>query len=236
MAEDRRTLTILMPCLDEEKTIGACIDKARAFLEANGYHGEILIADNGSSDRSASVAESRGARVVHVPDRGYGSALLGGIKAAGGDYIIMGDADGSYDFSDLQTFVDALDQGVDLVMGNRFLGGIEPGAMPFSHRYIGNPMISGIGRRLFHTDIGDFCCGLRAFRTDSILRLGLHTTGMEFALEMIVKAVRCKLKIAEAPCRLYPDGRDRPPHLRTLHDGWRSLKFLLSAFFPHDSF
>lgn len=231
MADERLEITILMPCLNEEKTVKACVEQAKTFLDASGHHGEILIADNGSSDRSASIAEACGARVVHVPDRGYGNALRSGIAAAGGDYIIMGDADCSYDFLDLQKFIDALDNGADLVVGNRFLGGIEPGAMPFSHQYIGNPMISGIGRLFFHVDIGDFCCGLRAFHRERILQLGLNTPGMEFALEMIVQAVRCKLKIAEVPCKLYPDGRDGPSHLRTVSDGWRSLKFLFNSLY-----
>lgn len=231
MTDEKNKITILMPCLNEEKTLRACIEKAKSFLDASGRPGEILIADNGSSDDSVRIAGSCGARVIHVREKGYGNALLGGIKAAGGDYVIMGDADGSYDFSRLQIFVDELDRGANLVMGNRFLGGIEPGAMPFTHRYIGNPVISGIGRICFRTGLGDLCCGLRAFRTGSILKLGLHTAGMEFAIEMAVKAVRAGLTVAEVPCRLYPDGRDRPPHLRTLPDGWRSLKYLLYSFF-----
>lgn len=225
----RKKLTILMPCLNEERTVEACIDKARAFLDANAYDGEILLADNGSTDRSAAIAERCGARVVLVPERGYGNALRGGIEAARGDFVIMGDADDSYDFFDLQRFVDALERGAALVLGNRFLGGIEPGAMPFSHRYIGNPALSAIGRALFHIEAGDLCCGLRAFRRESILKLGLCTTGMEFALEMVVKAAVSGLEVAEVPCKLYPDGRDHPPHLRTLPDGWRSLTFLLRS-------
>lgn len=227
MPQEKMKITILMPCLNEEKTVGICIDKAKTFLDTNGYRGEVLIADNGSTDGSPAIAERLGARVIHVSDKGYGSALLRGIEAAKGEYVIMGDADDSYDFLDLRGFVEELDGGADLVMGNRFAGGIERGAMPFSHRYIGNPILSGIGRIFYRTDIGDFHCGLRAFRRDSILKLGLCTTGMEFASEMVVKAVLFKLKIAQVPCKLYPDGRNRPPHLRSLPDGWRHLKFLL---------
>lgn len=220
-------LTILMPCLNEAETVAACIRKAKKFLSSSGIDGEILIADNGSADGSTQIAEEAGARVVHVAEKGYGSALLGGIRAAQGEWVIMGDADDSYDFSALGPFVDALAQGNDLVMGNRFTGGIRPGAMPFLHRYLGNPVLSGLARLFFHSDIGDFHCGLRAFRRDAILALNLHTTGMEFASEMIVKATLRGLKIREAPTILYPDGRTRPPHLRTWHDGWRHLRFLL---------
>lgn len=220
-------LTILMPCLNEAETVVACIRKAQSFLSSSGISGEILIADNGSADGSTQIAEEAGARVVHVAEKGYGSALLGGIRAAEGEWVIMGDADDSYDFSALGPFVEALAQGNDLVMGNRFTGGIRPGAMPFLHRYLGNPVLSGLARLFFHSDIGDFHCGLRGFRRDAILALNLHTTGMEFASEMIVKATLRGLKICEAPTILYPDGRTRPPHLRAWHDGWRHLRFLL---------
>lgn len=227
MRTEKPEITVLMPCLNEEKTIGACIEKALAFLRESGRSGEVLIADNGSTDRSAAIAQGCGARVIRVEEKGYGSALCAGIEAAEGDYVIMGDADGSYDFLALQPFVDQLDAGADLVMGNRFLGGIEPGAMPFSHRYIGNPLLSAIGRVFYRTHVGDFHCGLRAFRRESIQKLGLCTAGMEFASEMVVKAVLFKLRIDEVPCKLYPDGRGRSSHLRSLPDGWRHLKFLL---------
>ncbi|MBV6396701.1 MAG: hypothetical protein HFACDABA_02301 [Anaerolineales bacterium] len=220
-------LTILMPCLNEAETIAACIRKAQSFLAASGLSGEILIADNGSTDASVEIAETAGARVVRVAEKGYGGALLGGIRAARGEWIIMGDADDSYDFSALGPFVEALAQGADLVMGNRFAGGIRPGAMPFLHQYLGNPLLSGLARLFFHSDIRDFHCGLRGFRRDAILALDLHTTGMEFASEMIVKATLRGLTIREVPTILYPDGRTRPPHLRTWRDGWRHLRFLL---------
>ena len=220
-------LSIVMPCLNEAETLEICIRKAQQFLNHNIIQGEILIADNGSVDGSQEIAYVAGARVVNVAEKGYGSALMGGIEAAQGDYIIMGDADDSYDFSNLLDFLNALDEGYDLVMGNRFKGGIMPGAMPFLHRYLGNPVLSGIARLFFKSDIGDFHCGLRAFRKDAILTLNLRTTGMEFASEMIVKATLKKLKIKEVPTILYPDGRTRPPHLRTWTDGWRHLRFLL---------
>lgn len=216
-----------MPCLDEAETLAVCIDKAKHYLNANDISGEIIVADNGSMDGSQDIAERAGARVVHVESKGYGSALMGGIEAAQGEYILMGDADDSYDFSDLQNFMNALDEGSDLVMGNRFKGGIMPGAMPFLHRYLGNPVLSSLARLFFKSDIGDFHCGLRGFRKDAILSLNLRTTGMEFASEMIVKATMKGLKIKEVPTVLYPDGRTRPPHLRTWSDGWRHLRFLL---------
>jgi glycosyltransferase involved in cell wall biosynthesis len=220
-------LSIVMPCLNEAETLSACISKARGFLTTHKIAGEIIVADNGSTDGSQKIAESAGARVVHVMTKGYGSALIGGIEAAQGKYIIMGDADDSYDFSNLQDFIKTLDEGYDLVMGNRFKGGIKQGAMPFLHRYLGNPVLSGIARLFFKSNIGDFHCGLRAFRKDAVLTLNLQTTGMEFASEMIVKATLRKLKIKEVPTILYPDGRSRPPHLRTWADGWRHLRFLL---------
>jgi hypothetical protein len=220
-------LTILMPCLNEADTIGTCIEKATSFLARSNIHGEILVADNGSTDGSVQIAEGLGARVVHVAFRGYGAALRHGIESARGRFIIMGDSDDSYDFGELDAFVAKLRDGFDLVMGNRFHGGIAPGAMPPLHRYFGNPALSFVGRTLFKMNIGDFYCGLRGFRRDSILRLGLISTGMEFALEMVVRTGLSHLKIAEVPTTLSPDGRSRPPHLRTWRDGWRSMRLFL---------
>jgi glycosyltransferase involved in cell wall biosynthesis len=220
-------LTILMPCLNEAQTLGACIDKARGFLERSGVAGEVLVADNGSTDGSAAIAQARGARVVAVAERGYGAALRGGIAAARGRYIIMGDADDSYDFSRLDEFLAALRAGADLVMGNRFRGGIRPGAMPPLHRLLGNPVLSFIGRLFFRIPVHDFHCGLRGFNAAAIRALGLRTDGMEFASEMVVRAALEGLQVVEVPTTLAPDGRSRPPHLRTWRDGWRHLKFLL---------
>lgn len=223
----RTEVTFLMPCLDEAETLGACIAEAQVFLDRSGVDGEVLVADNGSSDGSQAIARASGARVVDVPERGYGSALRAGIQAANGTYVIMGDADHSYDFSDLGAFVDALRGGADLVMGDRFAGGIAPGAMPPLHRYIGNPILSFIGQLFFHASIRDFHCGLRGFRRSAILGLDLQATGMEFASEMVVKATLANLIVTEVPTTLRPDGRSRPPHLRTWRDGWRHLRFLL---------
>ncbi|MCO6489635.1 MAG: glycosyltransferase family 2 protein [Phaeodactylibacter sp.] len=220
-------LTILMPCLNEEETIGICIGKALSFLEEHQVSGEVLIADNGSTDNSKSIARRLGARVVDVEEKGYGSALLGGIRAARGEFVIMGDSDDSYDFLNLGPFVAKLREGYDLVMGNRFKGGVAKGAMPFLHRYLGNPVLTFIGRLFFRIGIGDFHCGLRGFRRDSILAIGLNTPGMEFASEMVVKSALSGLKITEVPTTLSPDGRSRPPHLNTWRDGWRHLRFLL---------
>ena len=216
-----------MPCLNEAETIVKCIEKAKTFITANKLVAEIVVADNGSTDGSSKLAQEAGARVVCINEKGYGNALLGGIKAAQGEFIIMGDADDSYDFSNLGEFIKALESGCDLVMGNRFKGGIKPGAMPFLHQYLGNPLLSWLGRLFFKINVGDFHCGLRGFRRDAILSLGLQTTGMEFASEMIIKASFQGLKIMEVPTILYPDGRSRPPHLRTWADGWRHLRFLL---------
>lgn len=216
-----------MPCLNEARTVGQCVRAAREFLERSGTSGEVLVADNGSSDGSREIAEGAGARVIPVPERGYGAALLGGIAAARGKYVIMGDADCSYDFLQLDAFVERLRAGARLVMGNRFRGGIEPGAMPLLHRYLGNPVLSFLGRMFFRTRIGDFHCGIRGFHRESVESLGLVSSGMEFASEMVAKAALAGLPIAEVPTRLRPDGRDRPPHLRTWRDGWRHLKFLL---------
>jgi glycosyltransferase involved in cell wall biosynthesis len=220
-------LTILMPCLNEAQTLAVCIKKARAFLDEANIEGEVVIADNGSSDGSQQIAQENGARVVAVATRGYGAALIHGIRAAKGRYVIMGDADDSYDFLNLKPFLEKLRQGYELVMGNRFKGGIKPGAMPPLHRYLGNPVLTGIGRLFFKSDIRDFHCGLRGFNKLAIEQLNLQTTGMEFASEMVVKATLNKLKITEVPTILSKDGRNRPPHLRSWRDGWRHLRFLL---------
>lgn len=224
---DQLELTILMPCLNEAETLAACIGKARGFLARTGIAGEVVIADNGSTDGSQDLARSLGARVVDVPERGYGAALAGGIQAARGRFVIMGDADDSYDFANLDAFVAALRNGADLVMGNRFAGGIAPGAMPWHHRYIGNPVLSAVGRLFFRTTIGDFHCGLRGFSRAAILSLNLRTSGMEFASEMVVKATLAQLDLREVPTTLDNDGRSRRPHLRSIRDGWRHLRFLL---------
>ena len=220
-------LSIVMPCLNEAETLEICIQKALRSLRELDIAGEVIIADNGSTDGSQDIATRMGARVVPVAAKGYGSALMGGIMAARGVYIIMGDADDSYNFSNLGFFVNKLREGFDLVMGNRFQGGIKPGAMPPLHKYLGNPVLTWVGRLFFASPVGDFHCGLRGFRRDSILKLDLQTTGMEFASEMVVKASVYKLRITEIPTVLSPDGRSRPPHLRTWRDGWRHLRFLL---------
>jgi glycosyltransferase involved in cell wall biosynthesis len=216
-----------MPCLNEAATVGGCVAKARGFLERAGIDGEVLVADNGSNDGSRQLAERAGARVVDVARRGYGAALAAGIAAARGRYVIMGDADDSYDFSQLDGFVARLREGYPLVMGNRFRGEIREGAMPFLHRYLGNPVLSFVGRLLFRTRVGDFHCGLRGFDREAVRSLHLRTTGMEFASELVVKAALAGWRIAEVPTTLSPDGRGRPPHLRTWRDGWRHLRFLL---------
>ncbi len=220
-------LTILMPCLNEAETLARCIDKARLFLARTGIAGEVVIADNGSSDGSQAIASAHGARVVPIAARGYGAALIGGIAAASGQFVIMGDSDDSYDFSRLDAFVVALRAGVELVMGNRFRGGIAKGAMPALHRYLGNPVLSGAGRLLYRSPVRDFHCGLRGFDRQAVLRLGLELPGMEFASEMVVKATLAGLRMAEVPTTLSKDGRSRPPHLRSWRDGWRHLRFLL---------
>lgn len=216
-----------MPCLNEAETVEACVEEALGYLSRSGVKGEVLIADNGSVDGSVQLATAAGARVVQIPTKGYGSALRGGIEAAAGEYIIMGDADCSYDFSNLDPFLSALRAGNDLVMGNRFAGGIQKGAMPALHRYLGNPVLSFLARLFFRSKIGDFHCGLRGFRAKSMRDLNLRTTGMEFASEMVVRAELSSYKIAEVPTVLRPDGRTRPPHLRSWRDGWRHLRFLL---------
>lgn len=219
-------VTILMPCLNESETLAVCIRKAKSFLECHQIDGEILIADNGSDDGSQDIAADEGARVLHVEEKGYGSALISGCNAAEGKYVIMGDSDDSYDFSNLMPFVEKLREGYELVMGNRFAGGIEQGAMPWLHRYIGNPILSFIGRLFYKSGIGDFHCGLRGYNRESLMKLGLKTTGMEYASEMVVMAELNHLKITEVPTTLKKDGRSRAPHLRSFRDGWRHLKFL----------
>jgi glycosyltransferase involved in cell wall biosynthesis len=216
-----------MPCLNEAETVETCVRKAVGFLAESGIDGEVVVADNGSTDGSQRLAADAGARVVPIAQKGYGNALMGGIAAARGEYVIMGDADDSYDFTNLMPFVTELRKGRDLVMGNRFKGGIEPGAMPKLHKYLGNPVLSFIGRLFFPSAIGDFHCGLRGFRRDSAMRLNLQATGMEFASEMVVKATLWEQDIAEVPTTLKKDGRSRPPHLRSWRDGWRHLRFLL---------
>ena len=225
-------LTILMPCLNEAETLAVCIRKARTFLEENHVDGEVLISDNGSTDGSREIAAAEGARVVMTPERGYGSALIYGTKAARGTYVIMGDADDSYDFLHLMPFLEKLREGYELVMGDRFAGGIEKGAMPFSHQYIGNPVLSFLGRLFYKSDIRDFHCGLRGYDREAFLRLDLCTTGMEYASEMVVMAQLHHLKITEVPTTLKKDGRSGRPHLRSIRDGLRHLKFLLT-YAPH---
>jgi glycosyltransferase involved in cell wall biosynthesis len=225
--ETATELSVLMPCLNEAETLATCIRKAQCALESLNVSGEVIVADNGSTDGSPEIAERLGARVVHVAEKGYGSALRGGIEAARGKYIIMGDADDSYDFTNLGPFLDKLRAGYELVMGNRFKGGIEPLAMPPLHRYLGNPVLTGIGRLFFRSPCGDFHCGLRGFSKAAIESLDLRTSGMEFASEQVVKASLRKLRIAEVPTTLSLDGRSRPPHLRSWRDGWRHLRFLL---------
>jgi glycosyltransferase involved in cell wall biosynthesis len=220
-------LSVVMPCLNEAETVETCVRKALGFFDEHGVDGEVIIADNGSTDGSQQLAREAGARVVPVTDKGYGNALMGGIRAARGTYVVMGDADDSYDFTSLMPFLAELRDGADLAMGNRFKGGIAPGAMPPLHRYLGNPVLSFVGRLFFRSKIGDFHCGLRGYRRDSILRLGLQTGGMEFASEMVVRCTLAKYDIREVPTTLSPDGRTRAPHLSTWRDGWRHLRFLM---------
>lgn len=220
-------LSVVLPCLDEAETLQTCIDKATASMATAGIVGEVVVADNGSGDGSQAIARSAGAVVVDVDERGYGSALRAGIAAASGEYVIMADADDSYALDDLVPFIVELRNGADLVMGNRFAGGIEDGAMPAIHRYLGNPVLSWVGRRLFNPSIGDFHCGMRGLRRSAIVDLDLRTTGMEYASEMVVRASLAELDVREVPTILRPDGRSRSPHLRTWRDGWRHLRFLL---------
>jgi glycosyltransferase involved in cell wall biosynthesis len=226
--ESSPELSIIMPCLNEAESLASCIGKAQHFLRESRIEGEIIVADNGSTDGSPEIARGLGARVVHVEVKGYGSALRAGINAARGTYVIMGDADDSYDFTQLGPFVEKLREGYDLVMGNRFRGGIKPGAMPPLHQYFGNPVSSAIGRLLFwNPPCKDLHCGLRGFNRASALKLDLRTTGFEFSSELIVKAVINRMRITEVPTVLSPDGRSRPPHLRSWRDGWRHLRFRL---------
>jgi glycosyltransferase involved in cell wall biosynthesis len=220
-------VSILMPCLNEAETLAVCIRKAIGYLQRAQIRGEVVIGDNGSTDGSQKIALGCGARVVKIDQRGYGAALYGATLAARGKYIIMGDSDDSYDFSNLDPFVEKLRKGYDLVMGNRFAGGVKPGAMPWKNRYIGNPILSTIGRIFFHCPAKDFHCGLRAYSREAFTRMDLRTTGMEFASEMVIKATLDRMKIAEVPTTLSPDGRSRPPHLRPYRDGWRHLRFML---------
>ena len=220
-------LTVVLPCLNEAETLATCVDKALAAMRENGIRGEVLIADNGSTDGSQQIAVAHGARLVAVPLRGYGAALDAGVQAARGTYVLMTDADDSYNFAHIPRFVAELRKGADLVMGNRFAGGIGPGAMPFLHRYLGNPVLSWMGRSLFRTPVNDFHCGIRAFSRSAYDRLDLRTTGMEYASEMVVKASLLHQRIVEVPTTLQKDGRTRPPHLKTWRDGWRHFRFLL---------
>ncbi|MGH7941129.1 MAG: glycosyltransferase family 2 protein [Limisphaerales bacterium] len=223
-------LTILMPCLNEAETIGRCIEKAKAGLARAGVPGEILIADNGSTDGSQAIAEKLGARMVTISEKGYGSALIGGTRAARGKWILMGDADDSYDFSEADRFVNKFKEGYELVMGCRLPSGggtILPGAMPWKNRWIGNPILSFIGRLFFKCPAHDFHCGLRGYTREAFEGLDLQTTGMEFASEMVIKATLRKIKITEVPVTLSKDGRSRPPHLKPWRDGWRHLRFML---------
>lgn len=222
-------LSVVMPCLNEAETLGTCVEKAQRAFQELGVLGEVVIADNGSTDGSPDIAHRLGARVAVVEARGYGNALHGGITAARGRYVIMADADDSYDFSasSIRPFLQKLREGFDLVMGNRFRGGIMPGAMPWKHKYLGNPVLSWIGRLFFQCPAGDFHCGLRGFSRASYDQLELQTTGMEYASEMVIKATLLRVKIAEVPTILHKDGRSRPPHLRSWRDGWRHLRFML---------
>lgn len=220
-------LSIVMPCLNEAETLAICINKAQSFLNKNKINGEIIIADNGSTDGSIAIAKSNDATVIHAEQKGYGSALKAGIDAANGTFVIMGDADDSYNFSELMPYLIELRKGKDLVMGNRFKGGIEKGAMPFLHKYLGNPVLSFIGRLFFKINIGDFHCGLRGFSKKAYETMNLKTSGMEFASEMVVKTKLNNLSIAEVPTKLHKDGRTRAPHLKTWSDGWRHLRFLM---------
>jgi glycosyltransferase involved in cell wall biosynthesis len=220
-------LSVVLPCLNERETVGICVQKAVAALDRANIRGEVIVADNGSTDGSIEIAESSGARVMRISQRGYGNALRGGIQAARGTYVLMADSDDSYDFNHIPRFVEELRTGSDLVMGNRFLGGIRDGAMPVLHRYLGNPVLTAIGRLFFHSPSRDFHCGIRAFRKESYDRMDIRSTGMEFASEMVVKASLLRMRVSEVPTTLSPDGRSHAPHLRTWHDGWRHLRFLL---------
>jgi glycosyltransferase involved in cell wall biosynthesis len=225
--ETQLELSVVLPCLNESETVGVCVRKAIAALRENGIQGDVIVADNGSTDGSQEIARSEGARVVQVHSKGYGNALRNGIAAAQGKYLLMADSDDSYDLSHIPRFLDKLREGADVVMGNRFRGGIAENAMPFLHRYLGNPVLTWVGRIFFRSEVGDFHCGIRAFRKDAVERMDLRSTGMEFASEMVVKAGLMGMKVVEVPTTLSPDGRSRAPHLRTWRDGWRHLRFLL---------
>lgn len=220
-------LTIVMPCLNEAETLAGCVEEALRAIKESNIAGEVIVADNGSTDGSQAIATRLGARVVQVTEKGYGRALQGGIAEAKGRFILMGDSDGSYDFTHATRFLEKLREGWDIVMGNRFMGGVQPGAMPWKNRYIGNPLLSGLGRLFFRCPVGDFHCGLRAFSKAAYERLELRTGGMEFASEMVIKATLFKFRITEIATTLRPDGRNRPPHLRPWRDGWRHLRFML---------
>lgn len=227
MSDSPFELSIVMPCLDEARTLPTCLKKARDFLAAHAVNGEIVVADNGSTDGSQDIARSFDARVVEVEEKGYGAALSGGIAAAKGRFVIMADSDDSYDFTGLMPILEKLREGYELVVGNRFTGGIKDGAMPFLNRYFGNPVLSALGKLFFRIPVNDFHCGLRGFDRQALLNLDLRTTGMEYASEMIVRAALLNLRITEVPVTLSPDGRDRRPHLQPWRDGWRHLRFLL---------
>ncbi len=221
-------VSAVMPCLNEEQTLALCINKAQQAFKKLGIIGEVVVADNGSTDSSVEIAENLGARVIHQSEKGYGAALMAGIEGAHGKIVIMGDSDDSYDWSAIGDFVKKIEEGNDLVMGNRFRGGIEKGAMPWHHRYFGNPMLSFVGRSICSATLGDFYCGMRAFTKEAYFQMKPASKGMEFALEMIVNATRNGLKVAEIPTTLHPDKRNRPPHLRSFRDGWRSLRFFMT--------
>src|SRR6204780_1498704 len=220
-------VSVVMPCLNERETVGVGVRKAMTALRETGIAGEVIVADNGSTDGSVEIARAEGARVVNIEERGYGNALKGGILASRGEYVLMADSDDSYNFAHIPRFVEQLRAGSDLAMGNRFRGGIADQAMPFLHRYLGNPALTGIGKLFFGSPCGDFHCGMRGFRKDSFRRMDIRSTGMEFASEMVVKASLLGMKVSEVPTTLSPDGRSRAPHLRTWRDGWRHLRFLL---------
>ncbi|NQT12356.1 MAG: glycosyltransferase family 2 protein [Planctomycetes bacterium] len=224
---DRPLVSVVMPCLDEERTVASCVQKALHVMAEMGVAGEVVVSDNGSTDNSVAEAVEAGARVVHCPERGYGNAVRFGVEASRGDFVIMGDADSSYDFGSIERFIRPLQEGADLVMGNRFLGGIRPGAMPWKNRYLGNPALTKLLNLFFRTGVGDAHCGLRGFSRTAFQRMRLESRGMEFASEMVVKAAKREMQIVEVPTTLDPDGRDRPPHLAPWRDGWRHLKFLL---------
>ncbi len=221
-------ISAIIPCLNEERTIGLCVEKALHAFARRGIAGEVIIGDNGSTDRSVEIAKNHGARVIYQPIKGYGAAISAAVSAARGEFLIMADADDSYDWSQLDAFIDALEDGAELVMGNRFAGGIEPGAMPTLHRYLGNPVLSAAARWLHNSPIRDFHCGMRGFTRDAFRKIGARSPGMEFASEMVINAHRAGLDIREVPTKLYPDKRGRPPHLRSFRDGWRHLRLIIA--------